>query len=125
MQGYHEDVKTNGKNHQVTILEMKEQLEKLSTSISTERDSLKQVRDLETKNTENQTKLDVAEVALEQERQKFTAMVEKASALSSQISSLESEAALCVSNHRSQRLIQLDSPRLPRTLRLSRKTLIQ
>ena len=72
---------------------MKEQLRSLSTSISTERDALRQVRDLETKNAENQVKLGEAEAALEKERQKVITVGEKESALSSQISSLEREAA--------------------------------
>lgn len=93
MHAYHDDVKTSGKNHQGTILEMKEQLRDLSTSVLTERESLKQVRDLETKNAENQVKLGIAEAALEKERHKVTALGVKESALSSQISSLEREAA--------------------------------
>ena len=93
MQSYHDDVKSSGKDHQGTVLEAKEQLRILSTSISTERDTLKQIRDLETKNAENQVKLGEAEAALEKERQKVITIGEKESALSSQISSLEREAA--------------------------------
>ena len=93
MQAYHESVKSSGKNHQGTILELKEKLQDLSTSVITERESLRQIRDLETKNAQNQVKLDVAEAALEKERQKITAIGEKENALSSRILSLESEAA--------------------------------
>ena len=93
VQAYHDDVKSSGTHHHQTFLELKEELKTLSSSIATEKASAKQIKDYEAKKADIEAKLLAADKALEKERQKVAIAGERESTLSTQIFSLESEAA--------------------------------